>query len=249
MSKLLVNDYAFMVQPSLAAEIGLNEAILLQQIHYWLQTYSTVKNGRKWVYNTYEEWQKQIQFCSVGTIKRAMRSLEKQGFIITDTFNKHRMDQTKWYTINYDKIREFEKTAQLDPMEEQIELLDNTDCPPHEVNLSKAIPKTTTKTTEEDVYIPFSEIIDYLNAKTNATYKPTTKKTQQLIRARWQEGFRLADFYQVIDIKATEWLQDAYWSKYLRPETLFGTKFEAYLNQKPKETKLREEDFDLDDEA
>src|SRR5690606_38153730 len=162
-------------------------------------------------------------------------------------------DQTKWYTINYAKIREFEKVAQLEPMEEQIELLDNTECPTHEVNLSKAIPKTTTKTTtkttKEDVYIPFSEIIDYLNAKTNATYRATTKKTQQLISARWQEGFRLEDFYQVIDIKATEWLQDAYWSKYLRPETLFGTKFEAYLNQKPKETKLREEDFDLDDEA
>lgn len=79
--------------------------------------------------------------------------------------------------------------------------------------------------------IPFKEIIDYLNEKTGSRYKHTSKKTQSLIKARFNDGFTLEDFKKVIDIKTDEW-KDTDMSKFLRPETLFGTKFESYLNQK-----------------
>ena len=96
--------------------------------------------------------------------------------------------------------------------------------------MTQAIPEITTETTSENTTkkeIPFSAIISYLNQKTNSTYKPGTKKTKELITARWNEGFILEDFKKVIDLKAEEWLHDPYWNKYLRPETLFGTKFES----------------------
>ena len=80
--------------------------------------------------------------------------------------------------------------------------------------------------------IPYKEIIDYLNEKTGSQFRNNTKKTQTLIKARFAEGFNLDDFKKVIDTKAAEWLNDNNMSKYLRPETLFGTKFESYLNQK-----------------
>jgi uncharacterized phage protein (TIGR02220 family) len=89
----------------------------------------------------------------------------------------------------------------------------------------------TTENTK-NISIPYLEIVDYLNAKAGTSYRHTTKKTQQLIRARWNEGFRLDDFKTVIDKKVAEWLNDPKMCKYLRPETLFGTKFESYLNQK-----------------
>jgi len=79
--------------------------------------------------------------------------------------------------------------------------------------------------------IPYKEIIDYLNTVIGSHYKPTTQKTQQLIRARYKEGYRLDDFKRVIDIKYKEWFGTKF-EIYLRPETLFGTKFEWYLNQK-----------------
>ncbi|MFJ7727879.1 conserved phage C-terminal domain-containing protein [Neobacillus sp. NPDC097160] len=82
-----------------------------------------------------------------------------------------------------------------------------------------------------------------------ADYKPTTHKTRDLIQARIREGFTLEDFKKVIDIKTSEWLFHPQMSKYLRPTTLFGNKFESYLNQKPFKKTLDEEDFDLDDEA
>ena len=75
------------------------------------------------------------------------------------------------------------------------------------------------------------EIISYLNETTGSRYKPNTDKTRRAIHARLAEGFEVEDFKSVIDKKYKEW-KGTEWEKYLRPETLFGTKFEGYLNQK-----------------
>ncbi len=80
---------------------------------------------------------------------------------------------------------------------------------------------------------PYRDVINYLNKQTDKQYKPTTKKNQTVIRARTDEGFTLDDFKRVIDNKVAEW-KGTDMEKYLRPETLFGTKFEGYLNQTPK---------------
>ena len=82
---------------------------------------------------------------------------------------------------------------------------------------------------------PYKDVIDYLNQQTGKNYKSTTKKNQTVIRARTDEGFSLDDFKRVIDNKVAEW-KGTNMEKYLRPETLFGTKFEGYLNQKTKST-------------
>jgi len=74
-------------------------------------------------------------------------------------------------------------------------------------------------------------VLDYLNKICGTSYKPTTKKTQQHINARLDEGFTVEDFIKVIDVKANDWLSDVKMKEYLRPETLFGTKFESYLNK------------------
>lgn len=79
----------------------------------------------------------------------------------------------------------------------------------------------------------YNQIIIYLNEKAGTSYRPNTRKTRDLIRARLNEGFIETDFYKVIDNKTKEW-KGTEWEKYLRPQTLFGTKFEAYLNQQTK---------------
>lgn len=78
------------------------------------------------------------------------------------------------------------------------------------------------------------EIIDYLNNTCNTKYKYNTKKTISCINARFKEGFTVEDFKIVISKKARDWLGTDY-AKFLRPETLFGTKFEGYLNEKERE--------------
>lgn len=77
-----------------------------------------------------------------------------------------------------------------------------------------------------------SEIITYLNEKCSTSYKTSSEKTKKCINARLNEGYSLADFKKVIDIKVAEWLNNPEMSKYLRPQTLFGSNFESYLNQK-----------------
>ena len=79
--------------------------------------------------------------------------------------------------------------------------------------------------------IPYAKIINYLNEKTQSNYKVTSKTTRRLIRARWRDGFTLEDFYKVIDVKTEQWLGDSNMDQYLRPQTLFSGKFEAYLNE------------------
>jgi len=86
---------------------------------------------------------------------------------------------------------------------------------------------------EQDTPPPFEEIINYLNAQTGKQYKINSKKTKELITARMNEGFTVDDFKSVIDNQTVKWKNDAKMCEYLRPETLFGTKFESYLNARP----------------
>ena len=74
------------------------------------------------------------------------------------------------------------------------------------------------------------QIVDHLNSVTGSHYKHTSKKTRDLVQARMNEGFTVEDFETVIDKKTKEW-NGTSMSKFLRPETLFGPKFEGYLNQ------------------
>lgn len=76
------------------------------------------------------------------------------------------------------------------------------------------------------------QVISYLNEKAGTKFRPTTAKTKAMINARLTEGFTVDDFKVVIDKKCAEWIGDEKMEKYLRPETLFGTKFEGYLNAK-----------------
>ena len=85
-------------------------------------------------------------------------------------------------------------------------------------------------------------IVDYLNQKAKVHYKATTKKTQTCIHARLSEGFTIDDFKTVIDKKCDEWLKTDF-EQYLRPETLFGTKFESYLNAKVTQKQKEKESF------
>lgn len=86
----------------------------------------------------------------------------------------------------------------------------------------------------------YSLVIKHLNKMANKNYKSSTPKTQKYIRARLNEGFVLEDFYKVIEHKSKEWIGTDM-EKFLRPETLFGNKFEGYLNEKTVDENLKDE--------
>jgi len=97
-----------LLYPELADEVGVNEAIILSQLHYWIEknkeNHVNFRDGRTWVFQTYKEWNEQFTFWCEKTIKRIFLRLERQGYIISANYNKIGYDKTKWYTINYDEL-------------------------------------------------------------------------------------------------------------------------------------------------
>ena len=112
MGKLLIDEQPLQCQPSLAAVLGsADEAIVLQQLHYWLSRTNNVQSdGHKWIYNSMADWLKQFPWIqSRARLTRYFDDLEKRGLIITGNFNKAKFDKTKWYRIDYDALTDLEQ--------------------------------------------------------------------------------------------------------------------------------------------
>ena len=106
---LTSNEHFLVLSPSTVKIVGRSAAIVLQQLHYWISSparYGNVEEDRRWIYNTYEEWQSQIKVFSTKTIQRAFKKLSDSGLVLIKRMNKKASDQTKSYTINYEKLNE-----------------------------------------------------------------------------------------------------------------------------------------------
>ncbi len=108
MSKLLIPSKPLQVLPQLAVQIGLNEALVLQQIHYWLEDSEHEHDGRRWIYNTFGEWQSQFPFWSERTLQRIMGKLVKLDLVEVHKFNESNWDRTNWYTLKYEQLEVYE---------------------------------------------------------------------------------------------------------------------------------------------
>lgn len=156
--------------------------------------------------------------CTDRTIRNHLESLAEKGFL--ERLGIHPEKRTViWKTIIPDHVRRSYLQKELDRMSNKPQ---KKEKPPEDDSDKK--PEN----------VPHGEIIEYLNTKTGKQFKSTGKDTQKHIRARWRDGFRLEEFKKVIDNMASIWLGDEKMDQYLRPKTLFGTKFESYLNTKPK---------------
>lgn len=92
--------------------------------------------------------------------------------------------------------------------------------------------KEKDKKEAQDNSAVIKEIIDYLNEKAGTKFRYNSKQTQKHINARIKEGYTLEDFKHVVDVKVYKWKKDPEMSAYIRPQTLFGTKMENYVNEK-----------------
>ena len=108
--RLLAKDGICLVtHPDIALTLGKSEAIFLQQLHYWLTAKTnigTILDGQRWIYNSYKSWVDNLQIYSESTIRRAVCKLEGLGIVVTKNLNRKKSDHTKWYTINYDALKD-----------------------------------------------------------------------------------------------------------------------------------------------
>ncbi|QEZ70702.1 hypothetical protein D4A35_08370 [Paraclostridium bifermentans] len=144
---------------------------------------------------------------SVQNVRTALLKFEKHGFLTNKSTNKNRLITIVNWEL-YQSEEEKQQTKQQAPNKQL----------------------TTNKNVKNEKNEIYSRVITRLNGLTSKNFKYTTKKTISYIDSRLKEGFSEQDFYKVIGIKVEEWLNTDM-AKYLRPETLFGAKFESYLNQ------------------
>lgn len=259
-AKWLYSKHPIVIDTDLAVVLGSNgdrEAIVLQQLNYWLHSNIAKKiDGRLWIYNTFENWQKDnFPWLSVRTVRRIFTNLEEKGLILTENFNKAGFDKTKWYSIDEDALNDLMSNACGQNGHSIVTKWPHGDGQ-NDPTYTRDYTETTT---DKDIDSPakaeppvlqknnsvYKKIIDYLNEKAGTKYKSMSKATQRLINARINDGFKVADFKHVIDTKCAQWREDKKMARYLRPSTLFGPKFEGYLNEKSPNVP-QHADFDAD---
>ena len=185
-----------------------NELLIYACIYGFSQTENQVFNGglqylADWVNSTKQ------------SVIKCLKSLEEKGYIIKKEKYINGVKSCEYYT------------TELNTLLNKVEY-------PIKQSLTGGIKQSLTNNIELDKLLDnIKEIVGYLNAKLGTRYLPTNEKTQRIITARFNENkkYTVADFKEVIDKKVKEW-KGTEMEKYLRPETLFGTKFESYLNQK-----------------
>ncbi len=119
-SSLLIDEQPLQVIPSLAEALGVNAAILLQQINYWIKhaerkgEAEKFKAGKWWTYNTYSDWQEQMPWLTESGIRKLVQKLKDEGLIATVKYSKQGRDHTLWYTINYEAVEDLRTKGQTD---------------------------------------------------------------------------------------------------------------------------------------
>lgn len=175
---------------------------------------------------------------SIEDVRALLAYLEAKNLIthpeITqDLFLVASADLTGSEVDSAQRVRKFRERQQLKALQSNTDVTNSNDKLEKELEIEKELDKDKKilSGSDEPDPVPYKEIIDYLNQKANTKYRSSGAKTKSLIKARTNDGFDLDDFKKVIDTKTSQWLNDPKMKKFLRPETLFGTKFEGYLNE------------------
>jgi len=237
-----------------AKKYGVEEAIIISNLQFWIMKNRANKKhfyeGRTWTYNSIKAFAELFPYWSDRQIERILKSLEKQGVIISGNYNKSAYDRTKWYAFSDETIflnpkihlpkTGNGKTENGEPIPDI-----NTDINSDVKAVLKSSNNDTTQKNLEsnkfnivsqakrDIQIPenIQSVIDLLNKKAKSAYTLRNKQTQKLIQSILKNGFTDEDMKTVIEKKSLEWGNDAKMKKYIRPITLFGNKFEQYLEE------------------
>ena len=219
-----------------------NTAILLNQIVFWSDK-SKRKDG--YFYKSYVEWEEETTLTEYQ-VRRSSKVLKDMGLVET-VLKKANGSPTLHYKVNMDKLSEsiLKKLKNRNLRNLRIDTKETEETLTVDDTVDDNSRKRSIEKKEENKL--YTRVIDHLNLAAGTRYKPSSKATQRVISARINEGFTVEDMIKVIDIKADDW-KGTEFEKYLRPETLFGTKFEGYLNSRKAEEKPKVQFLNIGDD-
>ena len=207
---------------NIAATYGVNCAVVLQNIFHWVRKNEAngkhFHDGSYWTYNSTKAFAELFPYLTQKQVETALKKLRDDGILKTGNYNDFKYDRTLWYAIT--------KKGECILLGKEMDAPDDGNGNPAE---GEPIPNKNTDVKPSSINTDVNSIVDYLNEKAGKSFRAKSKGTAKHINARLAEGFSVDDFKTVIDKKCAEWLGTEF-EQYLRPETLFGTKFEGYLN-------------------
>ena len=90
----------------IAATFGSDEALFLSQLQYWISKgYGVLHKGKRWIYNTYEQWVKQMPWLTRDRFKRMIKRLLNSEVLMIEKLKAHEWKQTNFYTINEEALK------------------------------------------------------------------------------------------------------------------------------------------------
>ena len=194
-SILLIPDHQLQVLPKLALKLGLNEAMFVQQLHYWLCTSEHEFDGSRWVYNTAKQWREQFPFWSIATIRRIVQNLKLVGLIqVTDAYNQAASDRTLWYTIDYAAMKALENRKEQYDYNELREQGDQSANTPDQ---SANTPDQSANTPDQPANLHMINLLTSTHDQSaNLIPKNTQESTQESTRQREPARKTKKDFQQ-----------------------------------------------------
>nr|DAN72503.1 MAG TPA: hypothetical protein [Caudoviricetes sp.] len=234
LKQLLMSSSYFVLNKQIVKAIGIEAGFLLTTL---IEASDGLANEDGWFYKTSPSLEEETGLSNHKQSK-IIEELTKLG--ILDQENKG-MPMKRYFRINFQKIEKlvFKKDSKnlkssIEENEKQgfknfeSKDLKNSNACIEKISNNKELNNNNLNKELNNIY---KEAVDYLNKKAGTKYKSSSKNTTKHIKARINDGYTLEDFKTVIDKKCSEWLNTDM-EKYLCPDTLFGSKFEKYLNQK-----------------
>jgi hypothetical protein len=258
-NKYLLEEEPKSFSPTIAQALdSISKAVIIQQIHFWLFVYTKKGdrnhffNGHYWVFNSYNEWHKDLSFIKFATMKRQILELEKDGLLISDEFNKNRGNRTKWYRIDYEALAiltkgvELNRLVHFEPPSDHFEPPSDHFEPPsdHFDPLCQSDHQSDHQSDPQSVYAPKAQNLQiFIKVFNTDAPKPWIKQqtidsftTNELLR--FVKEFQ-GDSAEIFQNGLLEAQKDEYWNKrklslknYLAKNLAFDLA-QKYLNRSP----------------
>lgn len=239
--RLIASDSFITVNKELIKHFGLEGAVLIGELaseyDYWTKNNGITPDG--YFFSTIENIDEKTGL-SEHRQRQAIKKLEEQNIVSVKVkglpakryIKLDEQNLVKLFEASSEKLQaqvsENSETCSVKIQKQEPEKFKRN----NNINNNNIINNNISKINDNIYSSQITEIIEYLNQKANTSYRTSTERTQKLIIAKLKQEFTVDDFKHVIDVKCADWLNNPEFAQYLRPETLFGNKFESYLNSK-----------------
>lgn len=243
---LLIPEPPLQVLPSLAAEIGINEAIFLQQIHYWSLA-KAARGESPWVYNTQEKWVEQMPWLGLRTLQRVVNRLRDKELLLIE--QPEGTNRRAHYLVNYDKLPSSQAANLAASSRQSGGLSSNTSKKSSKSSSSPSKKTVNRKVVTDDEFALAAAVVGFFNSAAGTALSVDAHLTPIVSRIRERPEYGEAQHKAIIE---AVFAGDHWWSGAPTPKIIYGNAgiFEQSIElARQEQKKKKKKRYDVNDEA